>query len=71
MGNTNSLWKARSRFARDARIRVDWFSLQPVGCSNEVYGVKWLPRWLSDEEIDRIYDADLAEIRRRRYMGLE
>lgn len=68
-GGTGGLWKARARFARDARISLNWFSSSPVYSSNEVYGVKWVPRWLPDEEIDRIYDADLEEIRRRRYLG--
>lgn len=67
------LWKERARFAKNARATFSWctWGVNPgydYRCC-EVYGKKMAMRWLSDAEIDRIYDADLEVIRARHYMG--
>ena len=75
IGRTCGMWKTRATFAKDARIQITYtfFAYGLVDDSVyrpvEVYGAKYAPRWMSDAELDRIYDADLEVIRARHYLG--
>ena len=75
VNRTCDLWKPRAKFAKDARISITYtfFADGLEGESpyrpTQVYGAKYVPRWMSDAELDRIYDADLEVIRARHYLG--
>ena len=58
--------------SKDARICVTWCGFLNEGYvypATEVWGVRYAGRLLEDWELDRIFDIELAEIRRRHIMG--
>lgn len=61
---TQSLWRARQTFERDAMVRIQCASFAPELFAMQTTMAKLFHGWLAEAEVERIRDVDVAEMQR-------